>query len=131
MKRRKGKGTKDKGRRDIFQTKSPIIAASPIHQDKGISKTTHRETVTKGYIDMNCVKVPVTCTVKRFALVAFGDGGKGSKRGREVAPVNPLASTAHLEKMLVVFDFLQSIARCRSLADQRVFLLKELAVSQG
>jgi hypothetical protein len=51
---------------------------------------------------MNGIKVQVAHPVKKFAPVTFWDRGKGTKRWRKLATINPCAISAHLYKMLVI-----------------------------
>ncbi len=57
---------------------------------------------------MDQAKVAVASPVKRFAMVALGNGGKWAKRGKELAIINPYTITADLEKMFLITQFLTS-----------------------
>jgi hypothetical protein len=47
-----------------LMTKRPVVPGGHIYQDKGISKTTNSETVTKSNIHMNSIQIEITGAVK-------------------------------------------------------------------
>jgi hypothetical protein len=72
---------------------------------------------------MNRIKIFMESLIKRFALVTLGHGGKGAKRWREFAAVNPGTITTGLEKMLVIAKFLVSHSTVEFLSSLVCFLV--------
>ncbi len=54
---------------------------------------------------MNSIKVKILSLVKRFTMVAFGGGGKGTKRRRKLAAINPGAISTDLDQMRIIANF--------------------------
>jgi hypothetical protein len=66
-----------------------IVPGGPVHQNKGISKTTNGKTVTKSDIHMNRIKIEATGAVKLLTTFCLKDGSKGTKKQGKFAAVDP------------------------------------------
>ncbi len=85
-----------------MKAKRPIVPCGAIDKDESISKPANQDTVTKGNIHVDGIKVTVSCTVKGAAPHGFRNCGIRAKGRGKLAAIDPFAIPTDLKEVIVI-----------------------------
>ena len=77
---------------------------SPINKNQRISKAAHRDTVFKGYVDVDNIQEERLFTVDGAATRSLQDSYICAQQQRDPPPINPFATKTGLKDMSVITE---------------------------
>ncbi len=89
-------------RRETLKTKGPVIASSAIDQDQRVLESADPNTVTKGDVHVDGVKIFILCFVEQSTPIGLRNCGIYAEREWKLPTIDPFAVATNLKDVFIV-----------------------------